>query len=132
MRAEKRKRVVLFDGECHFCNYWVNWILRHDHDGEFQFASLQSIFANQLLDQPEELNSLVLVEDSKIFVRSTAVLRICKHLQFPWKLAYTFILFPVLFRDAVYNRIAQHRHQLYQKKEQCIVPSQETRERFLE
>ena len=45
------ERVVLFDGVCNFCNASVNFIIRHDHDGRFKFAPLQSEYGRQMRER---------------------------------------------------------------------------------
>ena len=45
------KYFVLYDGECGFCNFWVHWILKKDTKNNFLFASLQSDFGQQFLNE---------------------------------------------------------------------------------
>jgi predicted DCC family thiol-disulfide oxidoreductase YuxK len=41
--------VIVFDGECGFCDATVEFILDHDPDGVFRFASRQSPEGKDLL-----------------------------------------------------------------------------------
>ena len=41
--------VLLYDGVCGFCNRLVQFVLRHDREKIFQFASLQSSFGSRVL-----------------------------------------------------------------------------------
>ena len=43
--------IILFDGQCVFCDHSVQFILKRDVDKVFQFASLQSDIGQQLLKQ---------------------------------------------------------------------------------
>ena len=36
------KRIILFDGECNFCDASVQFIIKRDPAAHFQFTSLQS------------------------------------------------------------------------------------------
>ncbi|WP_312820346.1 thiol-disulfide oxidoreductase DCC family protein [Kaistella carnis] len=45
--------VVLYDGDCGFCNFWVQWILNNDSYDRFQFASLQSEYGQNFLKNQE-------------------------------------------------------------------------------
>ncbi|TYR81810.1 DUF393 domain-containing protein [Priestia megaterium] len=126
--------IVFFDGECNFCNRSVQFIIKNDPKGCFQFTSLQSNIAEQLRAKnilPQNPNSIVLMEKEKIFTESTAVLRICKKLNGLWKTLYIFILIPKPLRDIVYKWIARHRYRLFKKNAQCMIPTAELSSRFL-
>jgi hypothetical protein len=47
--------VVLFDGECTICNSSVDFLLRHDRDERFIFATQQSASGKQLLNDAGQL-----------------------------------------------------------------------------
>src|SRR6187399_484693 len=89
--------IVLFDGVCNFCNGAVNFIIRHDHGRRFRFAPLQSETGLELRAKygiGEDVDSIVLIEDDKAFLHSTAALRIAKGLGGIISLAYVFIVVP--------------------------------------
>ena len=128
--------VVLFDGECNLCNHSVQFILRRDPARRFHFAALQSSAAQRLLRQSGQAptllpDSVVLVEQAKVYTKSTAALRIARRLSGLWPLAAVFLLVPAFLRDGVYDLIAQHRYRLFGKREACMLPSPELRGRFL-
>ena len=127
---------VLFDGVCNLCNASVNFIIDHDPGEYFQFASLQSEEAEELLamcsDGPVTLETIVLIENGTCYDRSTAVLRIARRLSGVWSLAYAFMLIPRPLRDAVYDRIARSRYDWFGKRESCRVPTPDLEDRFLE
>ena len=41
--------VILFDGVCNLCNGSVQYVIKHDQETVFRFASLQSSFAQKIL-----------------------------------------------------------------------------------
>lgn len=126
--------IVLFDGVCNFCNDSVNFIIRHDHAGRFKFAPLQSDIGQQLLSEhniEEDVDSIVLVEDGRAFTHSTAALRIAKGLGGVCSLAYVLIAIPAVVRDLFYKTFAKYRYRLFGKKDACMIPTPEVRERFL-
>ena len=47
----KNQSLILFDGVCNFCNYWVNFIIDRDKQNVFKFAALQSEKGGDLLDK---------------------------------------------------------------------------------
>ncbi|MCK0470935.1 thiol-disulfide oxidoreductase DCC family protein [Halalkalibacter sp. APA_J-10(15)] len=129
------KRIVLIDGDCHICNQSVQFIIKRDPNAQFQFASLQSEIGQYLLANhniSSTMNSMVLIENNQHYIRSTAVLRICKQLKGLWKLSYIAIIFPRILRDAVYQIVANNRYKWFGQKEQCLVPTSDMKKRFLD
>ena len=127
--------LVLFDGVCNLCQGSVQFILLRDPKGRFRFASLQSDEGRRRLAEhglnAESLNSVVLIEDGKVFRRSTAALRIARHLSGAWPLAAVFWIVPRPLRDLVYDFVARNRYRWFGKTEACMVPRPEWRARFL-
>ncbi|MBK8466853.1 MAG: thiol-disulfide oxidoreductase DCC family protein [Chloracidobacterium sp.] len=126
--------IVLFDGVCNFCNDAVNFIIRHDRAGRFKFAPLQSEIGQALRAKygiGENVDSIVLIEDDHAFTHSTAGLRIAKGLGGIMSAAYVFIIVPTVIRDFFYKTFANNRYRLFGKKEVCMIPTAEVRERFL-
>lgn len=126
--------MVLYDGECGFCNRSVMFIIRHDKRKIFLFTSLQSETAKELLKpynvQPS-LDSMMLLKNGKCFDRSDAALEITRSLSGAWPLIYAFKIVPRFIRDAVYRWIAKHRYRWYGKHDACALPTPEMASRFL-
>ena len=130
------KPLVLFDGVCNLCNGFVQFVIERDPAARFQFGALQSDAAQRLLasagcSSPETPETVVLLEDGRVFARSTAALRIVRRLSFPWRLAYGFILIPRPLRDAIYDSVARRRYRWFGRREQCMMPTPELQRRFL-
>ena len=129
------KIILLFDGVCNACNASVNFVLRHDRNDRFRFCALQSASGKALLNQhgkdPEALDTLVLIEGEKVYLRSSAALRILRHLPGMWPLLYGFIAVPPFLRDAVYKLIARNRYKWFGKRTACRVPDAATRLKFI-
>ncbi|NMO14973.1 DUF393 domain-containing protein [Pyxidicoccus fallax] len=128
--------VVLFDGVCNLCNGAVNFIIDRDPSARFRFAALQSAQAASLLAPlgrvPEaDPQSFILVEDGRVYERSSAALRVARKLPGAWKLFYAFIVVPTPIRDAVYRFIARNRYRWFGKADACRMPTPELRARFL-
>ena len=127
--------IILFDGLCNLCNNSVQFIIRYDKKRKFKFASLQSDIAQKLIpDFKQESNlpeSIILIENRKMYQQSTAALRIAKRLQFPISLLFAFSIVPRFIRDGAYQWIAKNRYRWFGKRASCMVPSTELKERFL-
>jgi predicted DCC family thiol-disulfide oxidoreductase YuxK len=137
-RPDAPHAVVLFDGVCNLCNGFVQFIIPRDPAGYFRFAALSSEAAARVLSNARDarhegplVDSIVLVEDGGVYVRSTAALRIARRLEFPWFLGYGLVIVPRFFRNAIYDFIARHRLRWFGRRETCIVPGPGIRERFL-
>ncbi|NJL74527.1 MAG: DUF393 domain-containing protein [Saprospiraceae bacterium] len=128
--------VVLFDGVCNFCNSTVRFIIDHDRKGQFQFASIQSQIGQRLLHQykaPTDLSTIVLIEKTtgKVYLRSTAILRIARPLDSPWRWFCILLIVPSPIRDIFYTLFASQRYRWFGKKDSCEIPSMEVQTRFL-
>ena len=131
----KGKSLVLFDGVCNLCNGAVDFIVRHDTQGNFMFASLQSELGQQLLDHynlpKDEYESMVLLKQGKVYQKSNAALEIAAGLPGAWSLMRVFKLVPTPLLNALYSFIAINRYRFFGKKETCRLPTPEERSRFL-
>ncbi len=76
--------IVLFDGVCNLCNSAVQFIIRHDKKEKFLFASLQSEVGKKILSSnnlsQDDLKTFLLIEDERVYTKSTAALRVIKQL----------------------------------------------------
>lgn len=135
MDNSENKSIILFDGVCNLCNASVNFVIKHDKKGQFLFASLQSDAAKEILLQfnLKNLNTdtVILVEDNKIYDKSTAALKIAKKLDGGFKAFSVFFIVPKFLRDWIYVFIAKNRYKWFGKRESCMIPSPELKNRFL-
>jgi predicted DCC family thiol-disulfide oxidoreductase YuxK len=127
--------IILFDGVCNLCNSAVNFVIKRDKKFILKFATLQSNLAKDLLAThhlpANELESFVFIENNKIDTRSTAALKVCKHLSGLWPLMYGFIIVPKFIRDGIYNWISKNRYQWFGIRDECMMPTPDLRARFL-
>lgn len=126
--------IILFDGECNFCDASVQFIIKRDPKGYFQFAAQQSEIGEALKQQyavPETLDSIVVIDHHKVYNSSDAALHITKHLNGLWGILYVFKVIPKQLRDVVYKFVAKNRYAWFGKKDSCMIPSPEIRNRFL-
>ena len=130
--------LLLYDADCGFCARQVQFLLRHDRRGTLRFAPLGGVTARGVLARHPELaavDSLVWVADAggpgeRVRVRSDAVLAAAAYLGGLWRLGRAGAIIPVGWRDALYDSVARHRHQL--ESSECLVPTQDQAARFLD
>ncbi|WP_100614543.1 thiol-disulfide oxidoreductase DCC family protein [Confluentibacter citreus] len=130
------KKLILFDGVCNLCNASVQYIIKHDKKNVFLFAALQSDLGKQIIEaygiDTNKTDSILLyTPENGIYYKSTAALKIARHLGFPINVMGTFIIIPAFIRNCVYDYIAKNRYKWYGKKESCMIPTPELKNKFL-
>ena len=139
--TSERELVMLYDGVCGFCNKSVQLILTRDRRGTMRFAALQSDFGKAVIARHPELqgvDSVVVLETSpatgaeRIFVRSTAAMKLAAYLGGFWKLFLAFRVLPAPLRDYLYDTFARNRYRLFGKYDTCLLPPPEVRARFID
>ena len=129
--------MILFDGLCNLCAGSVRFVIERDPAGAFDFASLQSEAARRVLaeagrDTAGLPDSVVLVDEQGVHVRSEAALKIAGRLRQPWPLLAAFRILPRALRDAAYDFVARRRYGWFGKRDTCLVPTPALRARFLD
>ncbi|MCK6694618.1 MAG: thiol-disulfide oxidoreductase DCC family protein [Thermoanaerobaculia bacterium] len=127
--------VILFDGVCNLCNVSVQWVLKRDQKGQFRFAALQSGTGQRLLERfgqnRESFDTVVLVDGDRLFTRSDAAIEIARRLGKPWSWLALLRWIPKRLRDAAYDIVARHRYRWFGRRETCMLPRPEWKERFV-
>jgi predicted DCC family thiol-disulfide oxidoreductase YuxK len=127
--------IVLFDGVCNFCNFWVNFLIERDKKDKFRFVALQSDRGQEFLKKynlkTEDFDTFVLINGDKTYSKSTASLIVAQNLGGFWKLLYVFIIIPRPLRDFIYSIIAKNRYNLFGKRDVCRIPTEEEKGKFL-
>lgn len=141
MTSDLNHKVILFDGVCNLCNGTVVFIIKRDKRNVFKFATLQSEVAHDLLipfssneknqESSNALDSIILLENGKKHTKSSAALRIAKHLSGAYPLLYGLMIIPKFLRDWGYSIIAKNRYKWFGKKESCMIPTPELQKKFL-
>ncbi len=132
----QNKKIILFDGVCNLCNGAITFIIKRDKNDVFRYAPLQSEVGKNLAKKHEidldKVDSIILVTDQSAVAKSTAALRIAKHLSGGWPLLAVFLILPRFLRNAVYDFIARNRYKWFGKKDACMIPTPELKSKFLD
>ena len=130
------QRLILFDGVCNLCNGFMIFVYKRDPLGKFTLAWIQSDPGKQILEQlnmpTDEYDTIVYLEKGVASFKSTAFLKIVKHLKWPWPLLWAGVIVPKFLRDWFYDLVARHRYQIFGKKDQCLLPTGDLKQRFLQ
>ena len=133
--------VLLYDGDCGFCAGSVQFVLAHEHASRrsaLRFAPLQGVFGatvRQRFPALDSIDSVVWFEPmvgalGQVRTKSDAALATLAHLGGAWRVvSIAGRIVPRIIRDAVYDFIARHRFQLAAPA--CLLPTADTRDRFL-
>ena len=135
MSEYPNKVIIIFDGNCNFCSRWVLFIISRDGYDRFRFTASQMPAAKHILEKynvtDDVINTFILVEDDHVYARTAGILRIFKNLPGLWPALYIFRIVPPFLRDPVYNFIARNRYKWFGKREECFVPDEKMKSKFL-
>lgn len=132
----KNKKIILFDGVCNLCDNVVKRVIAADHRDQFRFTSLDSELGQQILQQigvdRAQTDSIVLyLPGEAYYIKSQAALMIAKYLGGWYSLLTVFLILPTKLADSLYDFIAKNRYKWYGKKDQCMIPDESIRKKFL-
>ncbi|WP_417882091.1 thiol-disulfide oxidoreductase DCC family protein [Xanthomarina gelatinilytica] len=132
----KNKQLILFDGVCNLCNASVQYVIKHDKNNVFMFAPLQGetgqlIIEKYQIDTAKTDSILLYTEGKGIVYKSTAVLKIAGKLGFPRNLLQVLLVIPPVIRNWVYDYIAENRYKWFGKQNECMIPTENLKARFL-
>lgn len=132
--------LVLYDGECGLCNRLLQLLFALDHRAVFDFASLQSPIGRAIVERaggsPNDLDSFYVSANyrtprARILIKGAAAMFVAGELGWPWKLAGLMRAVPSRWLDRIYDLVARNRHRVFGRREQCLAPRPEFRNRFL-
>lgn len=132
--AKDSYSIVFFDGHCHLCNGWVNFLLRRKNKNRFRFAPLQGSAAREILNLPagQIPETILYFRQKRLHQQSDAVLHIFHDLGGAWKLMWFFAIIPGFIRNYFYRIIARNRYRWFGKAETCRMPEPGERALFLD
>ncbi len=133
---QTQRPILFFDGVCNLCNSTIQKIIKFDRRKQFLFAPLQSAAGREALQHVTEAKgkagSVILFHNDQYYTRSSAVLQVFKLLGGWFNLLLAGYILPRFLRDALYNYIAAHRYKWFGQQNECMVPTAELKERFLD
>lgn len=132
--TDSSKYYVFYDGDCGFCNHWVQWILENDKKDQFLFSSLQSEFGQQFLNERGLENKIFSTlylwkPGSFYYTKSQAAMTIARLIGGKMGLVGHLNFFPKNITDFFYDRISANRTKLAAGK--CFLPNAEQRKKFI-
>ena len=136
MELPENKKIILFDGVCNLCDSTVTFVIKRDPRDVFRYTPLQSTTGAYLCEKYQidtsKVDSIILIENNKAYIKSTAVLRVARYLTGIYPVFYVFLILPSFIRNWGYDYIAARRYTWYGKKESCMIPTPDLKAKFLE
>ncbi|MBP2833553.1 DUF393 domain-containing protein [Aquimarina sp. U1-2] len=135
--VEEGKKIILFDGVCNLCDSAINFVIKHDKNDVFRYASLQSDIGKKLISERSidsaTIDSIILIDPKLAYYhKSTAALQITKQLSGIYPVFSVFLIVPKTIRDWVYDFVAKNRYKWFGKKESCMIPTPELKALFID
>lgn len=125
--------IVLYDGDCGFCNFWVQWILNRDLHDRFRFASLQSQYGQDFLRnhglKTEDFDTLYFISDGHFYKKMYAVIRIGQIMGGAYAGLTALRVLPKILLNKIYDKVAENRKKI--AGESCLLPTPEQRRKFI-
>ena len=137
----QKPAIVLYDGVCGLCNRLNQFLLKRDTHDRFRFASLQSKFAEDLLNRhgadASDLDTVYVAinygqPNECLLARSDAILHLLTQLDGIWNWARAGRVLPKALRDGLYKIVAHNRYRIFGKHESCLLPEPQHRAKFLD
>jgi predicted DCC family thiol-disulfide oxidoreductase YuxK len=126
--------LILFDGVCILCSWWVRFIIKRDVLVRFRFVPIQSSYgaalaANFGID-PKNPETNVVILGGRAYFKSDAAIRVLEGLP-RWSWIGVFAFTSRRIRDWIYDRVARNRYSLFGKTETCLIPEPAIAQRFV-
>jgi predicted DCC family thiol-disulfide oxidoreductase YuxK len=137
--TERHPLLLFYDGECAFCNRWVNKVKEADHAHRMRYGSKQGQTFQQVARlHPEfaKVDSVVLVKrrddgNDEFLVRSAAVREVIAGLPRFRFFEIVLNIFPTMISDIGYRIFSKLRTPLFGKWHHCRVPIEEDKELYV-
>lgn len=128
------KIIIIFDGVCSLCDFFVQFIIAHDSKSKFKFVLMQSDTAIKLIKENKIISdnrTVILIDGADIYYESDAVIKVFSNLDGYWRVFRYLKYFPKFLRDKVYRCISRKRYQFFSRKNECSMPEKNIKDRFM-
>jgi len=131
--AGVRRPILFFDGDCGLCDRFVRFLVARDRRERLHYAPLQGETARSVIPAATaaSVDSVILLDEDGLHVRSEAALRALARLGGAWRLIAGLRGVPRGLRDAVYDLVATNRYRWFGRARVCPLPGRAEQGRFL-
>ena len=115
-----KKDVIVYDGICVLCNFFMRWLLKNDIKDHFRYTTFESAFIIKNYPNINLLDSIIVItQDNKKLYKGRAVLYILKKINKLKPITYFLKIFPSKLIDFFYTIIAKTRYKIFGKYDSC-------------
>ena len=126
------KVIVVFDGFCVLCNYYVSWVSKRNPNKNIFFTNFESNYIKRNYPKLKLGDTIFIIKkDNKILQRSEAIKYCFKYIRLNYFLKTLIRFSPNFLLDIFYRIIAANRYTLFGKNETCLVPDNISKENIL-
>lgn len=118
-------KIIIYDADCVLCNFWIKFLLKGDKKNLLLFTPMYSNLAKHLLKNYHkttdfQLNSIVVFYNGMYYTKFEAILVAIKDLGFGYNvLAFVSNIFPIEFKNWIYDIVAKNRYNWFGIKKSC-------------
>ncbi len=128
--------IIVFDGECALCSAFIQFVIRHDQQEEFQFTTGlstlgQALFQHYGLDS-ENFETNLLISKGRAYAKMSAFSQTTSLLPYPAKLLCFARFIPSPLDNWLYDLIARNRYRLFGQADSCLLPDCKIKKRLIE
>ncbi len=129
------RTIFVFDGMCVMCSGFMRFVMQRDRKHHFRFLPAQSPLGEALYVhyglKAGDYDSVLLIEHGLVRVKWDASIGVFEGLGWPWRVAGLGRVLPKFLSNPLYSFIARNRFKWFGRREVCLLPTAEDRERFL-
>ena len=133
MSRSLNSEIIIYDGICVLCNYFIRFIIRKDKKAHFKVTNLQSNFTKTKYPEILAVDSVaVILESGKILQKSKAVFYILQNTKVLPLVRILIYVLPTFFSNIIYDFIALIRYKLFGKYSYCPVLKWDLKNRVIQ
>ena len=133
MSKSLNNEIIIYDGICVLCNYFIQFILEKDRKAHFKVTNLQSEFTKTKYPEVLSVDSVaVILENGNILQKSKAVHYILQKIKVLFLIMILISVLPTFFSNIIYDCVALIRYKLFGKYQQCPILKGDLKKRIIE
>lgn len=129
----QENEIIIYDGICVLCNFFMRFILKKDTSLNFKVTTLQSNYTTKNYPQVTKVDSVALIlKNGDILQKSKAVYYILKKVNTLFLIRILIFILPSFFSDLVYDLVAKTRYMIFGRYDSCPVLGDNLNSRIIE
>lgn len=123
-------KVLIFDGECNFCSFFVRFTVNINENPELRITDFNTEWTKENYTPDNDIDSVIYIAEGRTYIHSDAVLHMLADANRLFKPVILLKLIPKFIRDTIYKLIAKYRKNI-PVKNVCERPNQKFLDMYL-